>query len=314
MYMNMTQSTTKPWTGPIAGLWIDQDRFVISPPEGFESLDWIESTTDPHVELRRGGVDYHHARSADGRCWRREVVNGSEPGFRQIRETPEMHSERTTQMTMPLLIERMEAGDAFEFLPIAEPDILAPNSPHPFHDNVELKGLWKAQTLRHFIGEKMAQAFNNKAAQEKIRAETDPLVVETIMQSLPASRMKEEKRPRRAFIRLLDRITPKRRKRSLKKNAVPKIDANMEIWIGRRYNALVRAAFWRAWHNRDVLDALLDTGEAVLVSADTDKALGAHATQLAQPSTWDGENLYGLALMESRKRLRYEIEKGNLKL
>lgn len=81
------------------------------------------------------------------------------------------------------------------------------------------------------------------------------------------------------------------------------------VWTARRYDAVLLGSFFKFTHSRTHYDALMSTGEQILVEASPeDRIWGVGRTppdpRAKDPRKWDGDNLLGFVLTEVRDSLR----------
>lgn len=82
-----------------------------------------------------------------------------------------------------------------------------------------------------------------------------------------------------------------------------------EVWNREKYNIVLRGNLAKFSQNPQLLEFLLGTGESVLVEGSPyDGVWGVKISlddpKVHNPNEWQGENLLGLVLMETRDRLR----------
>jgi len=83
------------------------------------------------------------------------------------------------------------------------------------------------------------------------------------------------------------------------------------IWSERRGRIVAHGCYAKFSQNQVLREALLATGETLLVEASPydpvwGVGLGQHDPRILDPRQWKGQNLLGIALMQVRDRLRAE--------
>lgn len=101
--------------------------------------------------------------------------------------------------------------------------------------------------------------------------------------------------------------------KELGRSVVGYIDA---IWSQRRGQIVARGCYAKFTQNLALRDALLATGDTVLVEASPyDRiwgiGLSEHDARALDPSQWKGLNLLGIALMQVRERLAADFSLNN---
>ena len=85
-------------------------------------------------------------------------------------------------------------------------------------------------------------------------------------------------------------------------------NADRELWDQYQYSVMLNLNWSKFSQNRALRQALLATGEAVLVCHDSDSVWGTglapESPDVRDPQRWSGHNLLGFALMEVRDELR----------
>lgn len=263
--------------GPVAGRCLDLQSNEIPMLDDFPGVDWVDSDFERDANLRKRGIMFSYGQSRDKRWWRRETTTLG-TGYRQIRETPEQQLNFIQQMTLPRLLSRLESGFEFEFLPFWAGSGLSLQSAHCFN----LDGnLWP--TVQHFLSGMLARTVGDNERFDRMLGSDDPANASRLAHEIIANAK-------------ANKLTP---------------------WKDMRYNLAVRGTFHKCAQNKDALHELLRTGDAVLVASTKynlvwGAGVAPDAVDVGKPQNWPGENLLGFAMMESRKRLRKEVENGNL--
>jgi len=89
------------------------------------------------------------------------------------------------------------------------------------------------------------------------------------------------------------------------------LNFNKDIWDKNKYNIVFTAVYAKFSQNEELKKKLLETGDATLAEAALhDKIWGIGLRmgdpKIQNPTEWNGENLLGRALMETREQLRKE--------
>ncbi|WP_312271599.1 NADAR family protein [Pseudomonas sp.] len=87
---------------------------------------------------------------------------------------------------------------------------------------------------------------------------------------------------------------------------------NDAIWNSRRLSIVTHGCYAKFTQNEDLLQALLETGETMLVEASPyDRVwgvgLGENDPRIEDPRNWKGTNLLGQALFKTRERIKAEL-------